>query len=149
MQAFSVPGYRNPAHATATGKILLAYQPQHVIDTVCAKPQEQFTDMTETDPHRLREELGLSRMRGYAINIGGYVSDVSSIAAVVLDPAGNPHGCVAVTVPGYRLSPERCHQLAEQLLGFADDIAQELDMLNFGVRTCASAEGPAFGPYQP
>lgn len=102
-----------------------------------------------TRPSALRQRPACEFDPRYAINIGGYVSDVSSIAAVVLDPAGNPHGCVAVTVPGYRLSPERCHQLAEQLLGFADDIAQELDMLNFGVRTCASAEGPAFGPYQP
>src|SRR5919206_1978164 len=60
-------GRRTPAHASSTGKALLAYQPPEVIDRVLGRPLHAFTRSTVTDPVRLRQELSWIRECGYAI----------------------------------------------------------------------------------
>jgi IclR family pca regulon transcriptional regulator len=60
-------GARYPAYVTAMGRILLAYQPDWMIDSYFRRVQlKKLTEHTETNPHRLRQMLRAIRAKGYA-----------------------------------------------------------------------------------
>lgn len=126
IRVFSPPGKRKPGHATATGKILLAYQPAALAEAFCNAPQPRFTEATITDPTRLREELDEARSRGYATNFGEFEKDVGAVAVAVLSPGGEAIGCVSLTVPIFRLSRERSHELGVKLVECGRTIARNL-----------------------
>ena len=126
VQVFSAPGKRKPAYASATGKILLAYQPAPVIQQCCKTPWVRFTDATFTEPKQLLEELKRSKERGYATNFGEFESEVGGIAAPVFSPTGEAIGCVALTVPIYRLSEERSRELGMMLVDCGKQITKNL-----------------------
>lgn len=84
---FSTPiGHRSPAYCTATGKILLAYQPDDVLDRLISRIDfASYTPQTIVDPARFREELLEARQRGYAIQDGELIPNLGSIAAPVIN----------------------------------------------------------------
>jgi DNA-binding IclR family transcriptional regulator len=57
-------GTRYPAHATSTGKVLLAHLRAPLLDQLLGTPLGAFTPRTITDPAALRREL--ARVRGVA-----------------------------------------------------------------------------------
>lgn len=84
---FSTPiGHRSPAYCTATGKILLAYQPDDVLERLISRIDfVSYTQQTIVDPVRFREELLEARQRGYATQDGELISNLGSIAAPVIN----------------------------------------------------------------
>jgi IclR family pca regulon transcriptional regulator len=61
-------GSRSPAYCTSTGRVLLAGEPDDVIEEYLAhlKP-EAFTPQTETDIAKIREAIFAARSHGYAL----------------------------------------------------------------------------------
>ncbi len=55
---------RLPAHATALGKVLLAYAPPRTSDAVLGGGLQQFTPNTVTDPDQLRQDFRVIRATG-------------------------------------------------------------------------------------
>src|SRR5271170_7020763 len=58
-----------PAHATALGKVMLAYHP-FALAEVTREGMQSFTDATICDPERLQRELVRVAERGWAAEIG-------------------------------------------------------------------------------
>jgi DNA-binding IclR family transcriptional regulator len=58
---------RAPAAATASGKILLAFQPELERERVIAKGLPQLTPRTKTGPADIRKDLDACRSRGFGI----------------------------------------------------------------------------------
>jgi DNA-binding IclR family transcriptional regulator len=104
---YAMPGQRNPAHCTASGKILLAFAPEHEIEAILSGPLERYTEKTVTDPAVLRQQLKRIRATGHAINYGEFASDVGAVAAVVRDVDDRALGSLTITVPMYRFGPRR------------------------------------------
>lgn len=65
LRLFSAVGRRLPAHATALGKCILAWQPEPL---TLVPRLEQITERTITDPAVLLEDLATIRARGYAVD---------------------------------------------------------------------------------
>src|SRR6202047_5311288 len=62
-------GNSNAAHATATGKAILAWLPPTELDRIVAdKGLTAFTPHTITDIEKLKEDLRLTRRNGFAID---------------------------------------------------------------------------------
>jgi DNA-binding IclR family transcriptional regulator len=61
-------GERRPLHATGLGKAILAWQPAAVVTRVVSQKLERFTKRTICSASELKEELRLTRERGYAID---------------------------------------------------------------------------------
>jgi DNA-binding IclR family transcriptional regulator len=59
--------------------------------------------LTITDPAALREELRLTRIRGYAINDGESQPGVSGVGLPVFNPDGVFLGAVSVAGPSERM----------------------------------------------
>ncbi|MCS0495633.1 IclR family transcriptional regulator [Ancylobacter sp. MQZ15Z-1] len=130
VRAFSQPGRRKPGHATATGKILLAYLGEAALAAYCSTPLHRYTGSTITDPKALAEELDLARRRGYAVNVGEFEADVGAVASAVLDSAGRVIGSVTATVPLYRFPPERHAWFGQAAIDCAAEIGAHLGMLH-------------------
>ncbi|MGH4034034.1 IclR family transcriptional regulator [Actinomycetota bacterium Odt1-20B] len=95
-----------PLHASANGKAVLAASPPEVRERHLAHGLEEFTDATVTDRKRLLDELTLIRERGYATNSGEWRTDVSAVAAPVLDASGLPIASISVNMPTSRMTAE-------------------------------------------
>jgi IclR family transcriptional regulator, KDG regulon repressor len=75
-------GSRAYAHATAVGKVLLAYLPaDQVHELLTSAPLEALTPKTVTSVPRLERQLAQIRQRGVAINAGETFQDAGSLAA--------------------------------------------------------------------
>jgi DNA-binding IclR family transcriptional regulator len=109
-----------PLHATANGKILLAFGDAPAPGRLVA-----LTDRTIVDRNALETELGRVRANGYATAAEELEIGLVAVAAPVLDSQGVCVGAVSVSGPAYRLEPEvtaaPCLETAEEisrLLGF-------------------------------
>jgi DNA-binding IclR family transcriptional regulator len=84
-------GARLPAHATAPGKVLLAYLPAPLPDRALA-----YTPRTITSRAQLTRELVTVRERGYAVDFGEHVASCAGIAAPIFGTGGLVVGAVSV-----------------------------------------------------
>jgi DNA-binding IclR family transcriptional regulator len=85
-------GGRLPLHATAVGKVLLAYEEDWLQDAYTARDLEAPTRRTHVSPTRLREELKAIRQQGYATTFEEVRPGSCSIAVPVL---GRPDRAIA------------------------------------------------------
>jgi IclR family transcriptional regulator, pca regulon regulatory protein len=90
-------GLRLPAHATANGKVQLAYQPKEQLTMVLYGSQlKPYTDRTQTDLLDLQQELEGIRNKGYAITKGELTLGIQSVAAPIFDRSGKVMAAVNV-----------------------------------------------------
>jgi len=115
-------GRHLPAHCTASGKAYLAYAGEKDLETVVGIGLETYTRHSVRDPEALREDLRLTRERGYSISQEEYEEGISAVAAPVMDSSEQPIGVIAIAGPTYRLAPERIAELGRA----ARDTAREL-----------------------
>jgi len=96
---FRAVGARNAAHATSSGKVLLAFLPadqqQRLVDGMRLAPR---TDRTITSPPAFVAELARVRRQGFAENRGESEPGMCSIAAPVRDPLGRVVASVSVAL---------------------------------------------------
>lgn len=100
-------GRRTPAHASSSGKVLVAFGDGALRMALLARRLERLTPNTITSPGRLRAILDETRRRGYAKSIGESEEDLVSIAAPVI-AEGRAIAAVSVSGPRRRL-PARDH----------------------------------------
>lgn len=76
-------GGRLPLHATAVGKVLLAFSEPWVAEGYLARQLKPLTSRTKTNPSVLRAELEKVRQDGYATTLDEVRTGASSIAVPV------------------------------------------------------------------
>ena len=91
-------GGRLPLHATAVGKVLLAFSEDWVRDAVLAQPLERRTPATVTDPQRLRAELDTIRRSGHSVTIDEVTVGSASIAVPVFQTDGEVGAALGLVV---------------------------------------------------
>lgn len=100
-------GNRLPAYCTATGRVLLAAQPEGDWDAIIrAIKLEPRTSRTVTSKQAFREVLAETRARGYALVDQELEEGLLSIAVPLRTMSGRLIGAVNVGVPSVRASPE-------------------------------------------
>jgi DNA-binding IclR family transcriptional regulator len=119
-------GTRWPAHATSTGKALLAYLPEDELDGLLAEPLPELTPRTITDPQALRREIARVRERGYATNVEELEPGFMAVAVPVRASGGRVLAALGIGGPRLRLSPERLADIAKQLPASAARISERL-----------------------
>jgi DNA-binding IclR family transcriptional regulator len=119
-------GDSSPAHCVSPGLAQLAALDAVRLDRFLSKPLEQFTEASITDPNQLRLELARVRERGYAINIGGYRSDVGGVACALFDGRGTLLGGISICVPVYRLDSARITELGAQAMKAAHEAMKKI-----------------------
>jgi IclR family acetate operon transcriptional repressor len=106
VRIFMALGMGLPLHASAHGKAVLAAGPDALVEQLLAGGLPRHTDTTITDPGELLAELAEIRERGYSTNRGEWRSDVSAVAAAVMDDTGQPAASISINVPTSRMTDE-------------------------------------------
>ncbi|MFF0611003.1 IclR family transcriptional regulator [Nocardia tengchongensis] len=100
-QALAV-GEELPPHATALGKVLLAYD-NDLADGLLGGALPALTHRTIVDPGSVRRAISDARRAGWAGDIGEYRSGEASVAAPIRSRGGLVVGAIGVTGPIDRL----------------------------------------------
>lgn len=99
-------GLAIPAHASAMGKVLLAFDPERQA-AVLAGQLAIMTADTVVDPDLLRRELAEAARTGMAEERDEAVIGESGVAAAVFDASGHPAGAIGLVVASVDWPPGR------------------------------------------
>jgi DNA-binding IclR family transcriptional regulator len=122
-------GRRLPMHATASGKVLLAYADEAALKAVLASGLEQFTPQTITNFDALREELQLIRDCGYATVWAELEPDLAAVAAPVRDHRGEVIAAIAIGGPVSRCPRHQLDTLALRVLEAGRELSGKMGHL--------------------
>src|SRR3954468_994957 len=100
-------GKRNPPYCTSSGKVLLAYSNEDVINQVIEKGLTKFTKNTITSPQKLRTHLKQIKEDGFANSIEEILDSVTSIAAPIYDYKGQVIAALSVVGPKQRIQSQK------------------------------------------
>ncbi|MCC2110851.1 MAG: IclR family transcriptional regulator [Hyphomicrobiales bacterium] len=119
-------GLKLPLHATASGIAFLAFSPDEFVDKALGRRLASFTDRTETDIAKIRDQIARARKTGIGMVDQGFELEVVGIAAPTFDLAGNAVGAVAVATPSSRMSDAVQRTISEAVLRAAIDTTRGL-----------------------
>lgn len=125
VRAYSVVGGRAPAYAVATGKALLAQQPDDYLDRFEGALQ-RHTPATVKTVEALRLALEKVRRTGYATNLGEWRASVCGLAAPLFNGLSEPVAALGISGPRERLGPAKLRQHAADVLRCAARLSKEL-----------------------
>lgn len=100
-------GMRWPAHASCSGKAILAFSDQSVVDAMLTRPMRALTPQTITGQDALLKELQDIRKRGAAYDRQESFATVTGVAVPVLDRHGRVHAAVSISGLAGRMSLTR------------------------------------------
>lgn len=116
-------GLALPAHASALGKVLLAYD-DDMREDVFGRRLAALTGDTKTDPRLLQDELDDVRRDAQATENEEAVLGESSIAVPVTDDSGRVIAALSVVVPAEQFPPSKTVQ--RELRDAARSISRDL-----------------------
>jgi DNA-binding IclR family transcriptional regulator len=119
-------GTRWPAHATSTGKVLLAFLSDADRKGLLRPPLAQPARRTITTLAELREELVRVKNQGYATAVGELEDGYSAVGAPVRDHEGQVVAAVSLGGPSVRLSQDRLKAMLPLVLEATEGISQQL-----------------------
>ncbi|HSZ38537.1 MAG TPA: IclR family transcriptional regulator [Trebonia sp.] len=147
--ASSFVGRRCPASCVATGRVLLAYQPDRELGRVLGEPLPRFTDATITEPAALRDLLDEVRQTGVGVNHGSYRDGVGGVAVAVRDRTGIVVASVGVCLPEMRFPADRFAALRDEVAAAGHAISADLGYVEplgvSGAANPAAAGSPQAG----
>jgi sugar lactone lactonase YvrE/DNA-binding IclR family transcriptional regulator len=124
VQPGSKVGMKLPVHATALGKVIVAYlEPARQLELLAGLSLTKHSPATLANLADLRRELDLTRARGYAIELDEHETGTVAVAAPIFDIEGRPIGAVAVNATADRIDAARAHALSSTLIGAARTIS--------------------------
>jgi IclR family transcriptional regulator, KDG regulon repressor len=89
-------GYRLPAHASAQGRLNLAFAPPAVQQRILARKLQVFTPRTMVDPAKLRERLTQIRQQLFDVSMDETLLGISAVAAPILNFDNELVGVIAI-----------------------------------------------------
>ncbi len=118
-----------PAHCTALGKVLLSYVNGLDLDRFLATDDlPAHTLRTLTTEQAVRDELRVTRERGYAIDDEEFHEGVRCLAASVRDSTGSVVAALGISGPAQQFSAGSLHLLAPEVVAGASQLSQRLGL---------------------
>jgi DNA-binding IclR family transcriptional regulator len=116
-------GAEVPVHATAVGKLQLAFGPDRV--RLPPEPWKAFTARTPRRWRELRPEIERARRRGWAENRDEWILGLSVVAAPI-SLAGAMAGCFVIAAPTTRVTPGDVAGLAKRVQAAAAEVGRRM-----------------------
>jgi DNA-binding IclR family transcriptional regulator len=129
LQTHNWTGARNPLHATANGRVLLAHLPAGDREALLALLLGEdgtlgaLTAHTLVDPDELRRRLTETVARGYAVSVDELEDGLTAIAAPIRGSDGGVVASVSLSGPSFRLPPDRVQAVVADLVDAAAQIS--------------------------
>jgi IclR family acetate operon transcriptional repressor len=89
-------GYRLPAHASAQGRLTLAFSPVDLQQRVLTRKLAAYTPRTLTDPIKVRDRIATIREQLYEIAMDETLLGISAVAAPILNFDNDLVGTIAI-----------------------------------------------------
>ena len=116
-----------PLHATAAGKVLLAFEAEDDVQKLVGEPLAKCTERTIVERPAILQQLKAIGSAGYALELGEHVLDLHAVAVPIRDYTRAVVGALAVAGPGYRLERERLEkEVAPLVVRAGRDLSQRL-----------------------
>jgi IclR family transcriptional regulator, acetate operon repressor len=120
-------GRREPAHATAAGKSILAMLSRERVAEICQEAGlTRFTEHTITEQDTLFTDLDTVRRRGYSVDDEEEVMGVFCVGAPVFDHQGACAGAISVTGIKHDLPSWRIAEIGQVVRAHADEMSRLL-----------------------
>lgn len=120
-------GKRLPLYCTAGGKAILAHKGDAFIKTyIDTIPMHPFTEKTIQKPQQLFEELKRIQQNGYAVDNEEHHSNITCIAAPLLNKDGTPVGSISISGPSYRFPLQKALEYKDALIECSKSISSQL-----------------------
>jgi DNA-binding IclR family transcriptional regulator len=119
-------GQRTPLHATASGKVLLAWMDAVALKEILTSKLHHYTPHTISDPTSLEAELTAVRELSWASTTEEFEIGLNAVAVPVRDATGEVVAAVGASGPSYRLTVESFPAVATRLLAGAKEISARL-----------------------
>lgn len=126
LRLFTETGRRVPAHATSSGKVLLAHLAPTERDARLAGPLTRFTPHTLGDPDELRAELDRVVLHGWAEAVNEREIGVASVAAPIRDVTGRVVAALSVGGPQTRFGSPQRRRVAPVVVEAGEAISRRL-----------------------
>lgn len=111
-----------PWHATSSGLAVLAFLPGAERDALLSRPLPRLTEVTETDPDRLRIRLDEVRGKGAAETTGTFEADAQSVALPLFLHGEQAVGALGIAFPASRTTPTLLARIRRELARAAAQI---------------------------
>jgi DNA-binding IclR family transcriptional regulator len=122
----ALPSPLTSLHASASGKVLLAFSSAELTQKVLSGELARYTPHTITDAAQLRDELDAIRAAGYAVNEQERFIGVRAIGMPVRNSRGKIVGAVSAAGPVQRVDPDKLLKLQMYLAEAAKEFATSL-----------------------
>jgi DNA-binding IclR family transcriptional regulator len=121
-------GHWLPPHATAIGKIQLAFESEDEIERFIDEGGlEKYTENTITDKAELLEHLKKVIQDGYAVDNEEYDKEVKCVAAPIRDYTKRVIAGISISAPASRMSQERIEkEMAPLVIEAGKEISNKL-----------------------
>jgi IclR family acetate operon transcriptional repressor len=121
------PGFSVQVHASALGKVLLAYAtPEVVHSLIGGRKLPMLTPNTITDPNQFIAEAQKARHRGYAFDKGETSISATCVAAPILAGADTAIAALSISGPSSRFNPRKDSPVIEKLQLAVAEISRQL-----------------------
>ncbi|WP_341991189.1 IclR family transcriptional regulator [Azorhizobium sp. AG788] len=120
------PGTRLDFHASAHGKVWLAFGPATLRDTVLAGPLKAWTASTISESAALRTEIAAVATRGWSTAPDEVITGVNTLAAPVFDHRGDLVGSIAIVGATQFIPPVPDDAQVVEVVGAAGRISKSL-----------------------
>ena len=135
-------GWKTEPHATANGKVLLAFAESSLENLPLETPLKAFTEQTITSLKELRSELERIKSEGWASTLGELEEGFNGVAVPVFDASGRCLAALSVSGPVYRMPPERLPEVARLCRTAAEEISGRLGRTSSAARIPDGTRSP-------
>lgn len=125
-EAHTQIGMKNPIHATSTGKVLLAYSNENIIEKAINLPHQAFTEHTITNPIQLKKELSKVRGQGYSFSVEELTEGHYSLAFPVWNYENEVVCALSIVGPLSRLNKDKMKDYMRYLRQGAQEASERL-----------------------
>jgi DNA-binding IclR family transcriptional regulator len=120
-------GAVTPAYCTGLGKAVLAFLPDsefdeylRTVDLIAMSPK------TIVDPDELKNEIGQTRQRGYAVDNEELSLGLRCVAVPIFDYTGRPAYAMSLSGPKERMSDEKVDAIRSKLIPICRQLSRQI-----------------------
>ena len=147
VRTYSMIGGRAPSYCVASGKAILAFNPDLLAPLVKRK-LKAYSPKSITSPKKLKQEMQCIRERGYSTNREEYRADVIGVGAPIYDHEGRVLAAVGISGPAYRLDDKTIERVFPVVIRTANHISKAMGYFE-KPSTSKSSLKTKRGPKQP
>ncbi|GGU21021.1 IclR family transcriptional regulator [Nocardioides albus] len=125
LQAYTPVGTRGPAHATSTGRALLARLDDQEVTARIGTDLAHIGTAPDS-PDELLQALQRVRIDGWSVSRGEFVTQVAGVAAAVLDPTSGQLFGIGLALPSDELTDEAVPAYGERMRASAMRVGKSI-----------------------